>query len=210
LLSYQDSFDVGIPDWWQLYYFGVVPINPSASAANDGFSNLQKYEMGLNPTNYYNPNPPGNFLEAVDASGTNAFLYWSPAAGPVVNYVVQRISTNFGVAYYNQVGLLSSNATWVEDKGAVTNANPQNVIYNLWAVYPGGSTSATDSCQVAQFTGALPPNNVYAYADGSGTNFVVSWTSASPSATNYLLFRHPDRPGRRQRHLIHRHQRHYE
>ena len=39
----------GIPDWWELIYFGTRGVVPTASYANDGISNLMKYAFGLNP-----------------------------------------------------------------------------------------------------------------------------------------------------------------
>ncbi len=64
--SWMDSNNSGIPDWWWLMYFGqITNVNANASAAGDGYSNLQKFRLGLNPTNYYNPNPPGGFFGAV-------------------------------------------------------------------------------------------------------------------------------------------------
>jgi uncharacterized repeat protein (TIGR03803 family) len=46
----------GIPDWWRLQYFGTTNINTNTCAscdpANDCLSNLEKYQLGLNPTNH--------------------------------------------------------------------------------------------------------------------------------------------------------------
>lgn len=39
----------GIPDWWEDYYFGMRGIDPLATPAGDGISNLMKYVLGLNP-----------------------------------------------------------------------------------------------------------------------------------------------------------------
>jgi hypothetical protein len=39
----------GIPDWWEYYYFGMTGIDPQASPAGDGVSNLMKYMLGANP-----------------------------------------------------------------------------------------------------------------------------------------------------------------
>jgi hypothetical protein len=197
--SWIDSTGTGIPDWWWLTYFGqITNVNAYASAAGDGYSNLQKFQMGLNPTNYYNPNPPAGFFGCLDASGTNAFIEWSNAPGPVINYVIQRgiQNTNTGNYAYSQVGLVSSNATFFEDVGAITNANAQNNIYNLWAVYPGGSLSATNTWEVWWYTqegnygppnGPPMPGNIYAYADATGTNVLISWTPAQGDATNYII-----------------------
>jgi hypothetical protein len=58
VLSYNmDSYSEGIPDWWRTSYFGSK--NPAAGANHhaaddadgDGYSNLQEYLFGSNPTN---------------------------------------------------------------------------------------------------------------------------------------------------------------
>jgi hypothetical protein len=39
----------GIPDWWEYFYFGTRGVDPQASPANDGLSNLLKYAAGFSP-----------------------------------------------------------------------------------------------------------------------------------------------------------------
>jgi YD repeat-containing protein len=39
----------GIPDWWEYLYFGTRGVDPQASPASDGLSNLLKYAVGFNP-----------------------------------------------------------------------------------------------------------------------------------------------------------------
>lgn len=39
----------GIPDWWEYLYFGTRGIDPQASPAGDGLSNLLKYAVGFSP-----------------------------------------------------------------------------------------------------------------------------------------------------------------
>jgi hypothetical protein len=91
---------------------------------------------------------------------------------------------------------VSSNATWFEDVGAITNANAQNDTYSVEAVYPGGSLSGTNTWQVSWYAnyssygppyGPPLPGNVYAYADVTGTNVLLSWTPPGGSATNYII-----------------------
>jgi hypothetical protein len=198
--SWQDTTGTGIPDWWWLTYFGQIT-NVDANAADpagDGYGDLQKFQMGLNPTNYYNPNPPPAFFGCLDASGTNAFLEWSNAPGPVVNYIIQRGIQDTNNNYsYSQIGVVSSNATFFEDVGAITNANAQNNIYNLWAVYAGGGNfSGTNSWTVWWYAnagsygppyGPPTPGNFWANADATGTNVLLSWTPAAGDATNYAI-----------------------
>jgi len=46
----QDADGDGLPDWWESRYFGnATNAQPQAAAAN-GFSNLQSYRLGLDPT----------------------------------------------------------------------------------------------------------------------------------------------------------------
>src|SRR5579859_7566999 len=46
-----DSRGCGMPDWWQLYYFGNLTQNPTGDFDGDGVSNLQEFLDGTNPTN---------------------------------------------------------------------------------------------------------------------------------------------------------------
>ena len=196
--SWQDSTGSGIPDWWWYQYFGqITNVDAGASAAGDGYNNFEKFQMGLNPTNYYNTNPPSGFFGSV-AQTTNVFLFWNPSPGPVVNYLVQRgiLNTNTGIYAFTS-SVLSSNVTQFEDVGVVTNDNAQNNIYNLEALYAGGCVTGTDTWHVADSALARfgspwgPPmaSNVWAYADASGTNLLISWTLAQGSLTNYIIER---------------------
>jgi hypothetical protein len=195
LRSWIDSYDIGIPDWWQFQYFGTNGIDPNTSAAGDGFSNLYKFQHGLNPTNYYNPNTPDGFFGAV--VGTNAFIYWNAETG-AVNYLIHRgIQDTNGNYAYTQF-LVNSNATWFEDVGVITNANAQNDIYTMQAVFPGGNLSGTNTWQVWWYAGwgsygppygPPPPGNFWANVDATGTNILLSWTPAPGNLTNYAILR---------------------
>ena len=48
---YIDSRDVGMPDSWQLAYFGNLNQNPSGDFDGDGVNNLSEFLDGTNPTN---------------------------------------------------------------------------------------------------------------------------------------------------------------
>ena len=49
----------GMPDWWQIQYFGQLGVNPSAVQFADGLSNYQKYVLGLNPAQAALPDTNG-------------------------------------------------------------------------------------------------------------------------------------------------------
>lgn len=46
-----DSRGCGMPDWWQLYYFGNLARNATDDPDGDGVSNLQEFLDGTSPTN---------------------------------------------------------------------------------------------------------------------------------------------------------------
>ncbi len=204
--SWANSTGTGIPDWWWLKYFGqTTNVNAyAADPAGDGYTDLQKFQMGLSPTQYYTTNAVSGFVGCLDASGTNVFLYWNDLSGPVSGYVIQRgvyNSTNSSYAY-SQIATASSNAISFKDSGVFTNFNSQYFSYQITAEYPAGSLSATNTWNTDWFTpldsgsgtvgppnGPPVPGNPYACLDATGTNVIVSWTPSVGAATNYVIER---------------------
>ncbi|MFA7233171.1 MAG: LamG-like jellyroll fold domain-containing protein [Terrimicrobiaceae bacterium] len=43
----------GLPDWWQRLYFGQTGIGPAGDPDHDGYTNLQEYQGGSGPANYF-------------------------------------------------------------------------------------------------------------------------------------------------------------
>ena len=68
----------GLPIWWQLQYFGYVGVDPYGNPAGDGWNNLQKFQNGMNPTNFYTPAAPQ--VNAAFNGGNNlATVSWLPS-----------------------------------------------------------------------------------------------------------------------------------
>ncbi len=49
-----DSDGNGLPDDWEIKYFGYVGVDPNADPDGDGLTNLQEFKNGTDPTDYYN------------------------------------------------------------------------------------------------------------------------------------------------------------
>ena len=49
-----DSDHNGLPDAWENQYFGHIGVDPQADPDGDGLTNLQEYQQGTDPTDYYN------------------------------------------------------------------------------------------------------------------------------------------------------------
>ena len=52
--AYLDADGNGLPDWWEIQYFGTNGVDPNADPDGDGLSNLQEYQAGTDPHDYYN------------------------------------------------------------------------------------------------------------------------------------------------------------
>ena len=44
--------EFGLPQWWQMQYFGHVGIEPNADNMGDGLTNFEKWQLGLDPTQF--------------------------------------------------------------------------------------------------------------------------------------------------------------
>jgi hypothetical protein len=69
----------GLPDWWELQYFGhLTGTDPNADADHDGMSNLAEWLAGTNPTNASSCLR----LMALPSGNTNVFVVnWPSVAG---------------------------------------------------------------------------------------------------------------------------------
>jgi hypothetical protein len=88
--SWIDSQGVGIPDWWQLKYFGSVGIDGYSNPEGDGWNNLEKFQNNMDPFKWYPP--PAPKLSVQFFGGMNighkgsAILTWQVANGSVPDY----------------------------------------------------------------------------------------------------------------------------
>jgi subtilisin family serine protease len=82
-----DSDGNGLPDWWELEYFGhLTGTDPNADADHDGMSNLEEWLAGTNPTN------AASSLRLNLLPVSNGFMLdWPSVAGKT--YLLER-STN--------------------------------------------------------------------------------------------------------------------
>jgi subtilisin family serine protease len=90
-----DSDNNGLPDWWELQYFGhLTGSDPHADPDADGASNLAEFLAGTNPTNASS----ALRLSARRSPGTNAVtLQWPSAAGRYYNLLRStNLLTGFG------------------------------------------------------------------------------------------------------------------
>ena len=202
--SWQDTTGTGIPDWWWLKHFGqTTNVDASTIVAGDGLNNWQKFQLGINPNNYYNPNAPAVFFGCPDATGTNMVLEWSPSPGPVLYYLIQKSTYDDNWDLHTTNIIVSSNTTFYVDRGEIIGQHTifswsywQYDEYALQAVYADGSTTASNLWYVDYayyadpffFTNYSLPT-VAVYVDTSSNNVTLSWTPPPWPPNNYIIER---------------------
>ena len=161
LRSWADSSGSGLPDWWQLQYFGTTGVDPYGNPAGDGWSNLQKFQNGWNPNQFYMPATPQGLTAKLHQPNTTATVSWLPSPGAVTNYIVRKTDANShspSVQDFN----VSANATdFIDDLSGdaldLFNGNSYDVSYQVRANYAGGNSawSAAVSLQPLTLSGEI-------------------------------------------------------
>src|SRR5665213_1568920 len=91
------SYGSGLPDWWQLQYFGHLGVDPYGDPDGDGWNNLQEYQNGTNPNSFDTPPAPQGVTVSYNISNGIVTVNWLPSPGPVTGYTVNMKGTNYTV-----------------------------------------------------------------------------------------------------------------
>ncbi|MFL6519216.1 MAG: hypothetical protein ACJ8NS_03270 [Chthoniobacterales bacterium] len=200
----------GLPDAWKQQYFGRSGVDPAADADGDGLTNLQEYQNGSDPTDYYNGNLstlsiysggdqstiPGNFLALpvsvrVNASGSyNAPLTFTVMQGPALlapdNSGSSTPATTINVRSTSIVADENGNQTYVANVYVYLPATAAAV-----STIQATATTASQTVSVSTTAGLLdpatlsPPTNFVATALSS-TSVSFSWTASNPAVPTTL------------------------
>ena len=95
----RDSDGNGMPDEWQIRYFGHVGVAPDADEDGDGIGNLQEFKNGSDPTDFYNavlPTLTAPYGEFLSPEGTLDLRVTKPDGAPWANAPVTfRITSGY-------------------------------------------------------------------------------------------------------------------
>ena len=143
LRSDASSDGSGLPDWWELEYFGTTGVNPYGNPAGDGYSNLQKYQNGMNPNVFYTPPAPQGLTVQLNQTEQTASLSWLPSAGAVVSYTVEK-------SYQNVISDFTTTSTSYTDSLVGNIPDPWSgdayqITYSVKANYSTSASSTTAS-----------------------------------------------------------------
>jgi len=203
-----DSDSNGLPDWWELKYFGHLGNLASSSPDGNSYTLLQAYGYGLDPTNYYSQlvgGIPGIINPALTIiSGNNQNT--TPGAftdGPLLLQVTNSSGgatlvgapVTFNVA--SGGGLVSSASGALGTSLSLTTDSSgfAQVFYQQPAVNNTSSTiTAATGGQVATFTESTSvgdgsydaPTNAQA-TPASPTEIDLSWVNHATTATSIII-----------------------
>ncbi len=150
-----DSDGNGLPDWWQLQYFGYVGVDPYADPDGDGWNNLQEYQKGTNPNVFNTPPPPRNVIARVDSTGTNIIITWESGGGPVSAYGIEH----WWGGEITQVS--AATFTFTHSPGYdFIGGQDGPPIYQVRAYFPGGLSSVSQCVAVSEPGLTLPADFV--------------------------------------------------
>jgi alpha-tubulin suppressor-like RCC1 family protein len=150
-----DSDQLGLPDAWQIAYFGHIHVDPNADPDGDGVSNYQEYLDGTDPTNPNSVRPRLNLSAATGGSVVVTPLKSEYQLGDTVQIMAVP---NMGASFSAWVG-----TNWAPIGGGITNTNA------TFSIVMNSTKSLT-----AQFGHGLPLSQVL-----DASNLV--WTTGGDS-----------------------------
>ncbi len=179
--SWVDSDGSGMPDWWQLQWFGQTGVDPYGDDDHDGWSNLQEYQNGTNPKAFDTPPPPQAFRASVNQSTWTASLTWVPSGGSVTGYTIVRF-TPVPPSNPTCFTLGPTNSFSDPSYTPYTNLPYGPDYYSIQALYPGGGSEEVFTCPFSNDT--MPRAHLKEASNGMA---VLGVWSIPPGATTLRL-----------------------
>jgi hypothetical protein len=88
--SWADGDGNGLPDCWELEYFGQTGQDGYDDPDGDGWVNIQEYQNGTHPTSFNSPPPPRNVVARLDSNGTNVTVTWESGGATADFYEIHN------------------------------------------------------------------------------------------------------------------------
>jgi hypothetical protein len=181
----QDNNGNGLPDMWEWDNFGYVGVNPNADPDGDGLTNLQEYELGTDPNNYYNGALPNlQIVSGNDQMGPSGSFLPQPLVIQVTGANSETLSN--APITFTVTGGGAQLATTTNDPATTNLAlmTDSNGLASVWIYFPT-ATNLLGNVIFVQAVGAPVSTNAYAYLDADG-NGLPDWWEIQYFGTNGL------------------------
>ena len=152
--SWQSSDGSGIPDWWEIEYFGTNGVDPYSDPTGDGWTVLQDFQNGWNPNVFNTPPTPEGVTTSLNQASNTATVSWLPNSGNVTSYTVEKTDTYAGTVQYSNVTATATSYldTISSDTPDPWDGNNYDVSYRIKANYASGSSAWSASIPLQQPT----------------------------------------------------------
>ena len=177
--SWADGTGSGIPDWWWLEYFGqTTNVDAYADPAGDGWNNLEKFQNGMNPNQFYTPPAPQGVTVSYNPTNGMATVSWLPSPGAVTNYTV-----NFnGTIYHVSAGQNSFTAALSLTPYNIWRNGPSvYTSFEVQADYAGGNSPQGSTSLALNY-----PDGIFATPGPQGSTCLVVPPSTLPPGTTAI------------------------
>ena len=104
-----DSDHNGLPDAWENQYFGHIGVDPQADPDGDGLTNLQEYQQGTDPTDYYNGRLTNISIDSGNnqSADPNAWVT-NPLVVKVTDGTTNAVKANAPIVFASATALLAT------------------------------------------------------------------------------------------------------
>lgn len=139
-----------LPDWWCMYYFHTLAVDPYANPMSDGWSNVKKYQGGMNPLTWYTPPPPSILSVSLNTDETHVTITWQSGGGAVSNFTVLQDSSpviQLGSNIFQQTIATGFNYTNAENLFFLPVSEPE---FQVRETFPNGDYVDSDSATASQ------------------------------------------------------------
>lgn len=127
-----DSDSNGLPDWWENRYFGHTGVVPNADEDGDGLTNLQEYQQGKDPTDYFNAQLTNISIKSGNnqSAGPNAWVA-NPLVVKVIDGTTNAAKVNAPIVFSSTTAMLATSpgGTGSSSVQARSNALGEAVVY---------------------------------------------------------------------------------
>jgi Alpha/beta hydrolase of unknown function (DUF900) len=178
--SWQSSDGSGLPDWWELKYFGHTGVDPLADPDGDGFDNWEEFEMGTDPTVFNSPPPPQQF-QAILNNNTTVTLTWKSSLN-ATGYTIWRYDTVLEQSDYFTVGATDQ---FVDTNFINYSLYDNPITYEIEANYTNGNSGW--SAEISPLV--LDGESAAFVALGSGGSTVLAATGIPVEASELEITR---------------------
>lgn len=148
--SWIDSYGIGIPDWWQLVWFGKTGIDPYDDPDGDGWTNVQEYQNGTAPTSFDTPPAPTGLTVWYNGSTIHVTAAWNHSGGPVQYYTIERYIPELQSVDYFTNG--PTDEVFDDEPFPLETLDAQFLppSYRVQAHYGGGASEWSDPVELTQ------------------------------------------------------------